>query len=158
MNRAEALKILRIDAEHDAHAVEQSYWSLVRRAQAQRDEHAALRDIDRLNAAYAALAPQPEPMTVSSTRQMPRTPQVRAVAAGNDGLPEIVLAWVAREFDEVRHRWAGRLLEVGVLFASVTALALLALAAGANWLFALIVWIVAAIVVWSPWRESGGPD
>jgi len=158
MNRDDALKTLRLDAEHDAHAIEQSYWSLVRRAQSQDDEHKSQLEIDRLNAAYALLAPAPEPQLVTATRAPARAAtgaaSARTAPPQTDGVPEAILAWFAAEAHRVSLRWRGRVAEAGALFAAVVVLAILALAAGAPFGIVLMCAAIAAAIVWAPWRSA----
>ena len=72
MNRTEALKVLHLDEGSDSHAVETSYWTLVRHAQTRSpDETTAAREVERLNKAYAALTPTPSPMEMVRTSQKP---------------------------------------------------------------------------------------
>lgn len=164
MNRDDALKTLRLDAEHDAHAIEQSYWSLVRRAQSQDDEHRAQLEIERLNAAYALLAPAPEPQAVTAVRPSSGYAARNAAsvppAAPTDGIPEAIAAWFAAEAQRISLRWRGRVIEAGALFGVVVVLAVLALAAGAPFAIVLVCTAVAGAVVWAPWRSAGGisPD
>ena len=165
MNREDALKTLRLDAEHDAHAIEQSYWSLVRRAQSQDDEYKAQLEIGRLNAAYALLAPAPEPQAVTADRRTAAYTTGGATSphpalAMADGVPEAILAWFAAEAQRISVRWRGRIIEAVALFGAVMVLAVLALVAGAPFAIVLVCTAIAAAIVWAPWRtaEPISPD
>ena len=62
MNRTEALKTLRLDATADGHAVESAYWTpRPPRAASRRHDRSAWTEIERLNEAYGALAPERTP-------------------------------------------------------------------------------------------------
>ncbi len=159
MNRDDALKTLRLDAEHDAHSIEQSYWSLVRRAQSQDDEHKAQLEIERLNVAYALLAPAPEPQAVTAHRPAAAyapasVNSARPAVAMADGVPEAILAWLAAEGQRISMRWRGRVIEAGALFGAVIVLAVFALVAGAPFAIVLVCTAVAAAIVWAPWRNA----
>lgn len=151
MNRSQALKVLRLDAAHNSKAIEQSYWSLVRRAQT-RDEVSAQREIERLNEAYALLAPHGEPMDATARRSAAVTP---SPAAGNPAESSLdsLLAWLSAEASRIRSRWDGRLPEAILLASSAVALALLALVAGAHPVLAVLGVTASGVAIWAPWRD-----
>jgi hypothetical protein len=168
MNRAEALKVLRLDRDGDGKAVEQSYWSLVRRAQSRGDDPRAQREIERLNEAYAILAPAAEPLSATSARKTPR-PASPATANGGPArtvappppalfLADELLAWFGREAARVRARWSHRNPEIALIGGAGVVLTVLALAAGAPVAPVLISVATIAAALWSPWRRANTTD
>jgi hypothetical protein len=157
MNRTEALKALRLSATADGHAVEQAYWSLVRRAQAGKGA-SSQREIDRLNEAYAILAPEPEPMARTAgrhgavARQQP-VPPTTVVFPG-----DAVLDWFGDEALRVRRRWSGRNPEISIICGAGLVLVVMALMAGATVIPVLICVALIAAAVWAPWRRAGPPS
>jgi len=167
MNRAEALKVLRLDREGDGKAAEQSYWSLVRRAQSRGEDPRALREIERLNQAYALLVPAAEPQSATARRRAPASdapvtgvaPARTAAPAGSAlFFPDDILAWFGREAARVRARWHGRNPELALICGAGLVLTVLALAAGAPLVAVLICVAIIAAAVWSPWRSTTSPD
>jgi hypothetical protein len=159
VNRAEALKLLRLDSEHDAHAIEQSYWSLVRRAQT-RDEGRAAREIERLNEAYAMLAPHGEPMSATARRASSQVITVQrpsatvAPTAPAFFFPDEILAWFGREARRVRGRWAGRNPEIALIGGALVVLVGFAIKAGIDVVPLVVCVAVIVAAVWAPWRRS----
>jgi hypothetical protein len=167
MNRADALRVLHLDEGSDSHAVETSYWTLVRHAQTRSpDETTAAREVDELNRAYAALTPAPSRMEMVRKPPEPArvgrgVPATSAAGSGksSDNLIDAVLAWLAEEAARVRERWTGRNAEVALICGAVAALAVAALMAGASLLIVLACVAVVFVGVWSPWRnEPPGDD
>jgi hypothetical protein len=166
MNRAEALKVLHLDEGSDSHAVETSYWTLVRHAQTRSlDETTAAREVEELNQAYAALTPIPSPMEMVRTSQKParvvgaaRATMAAGSHVSNDNVVDAALAWLVEEAVRVRQRWAGRNAEVVLISGAVAALAVAALMANASLLIVLACVAVVFIGVWSPWRNAPPDD
>ena len=75
----------------------------------------------------------------------------RATETGpGDSLPQSL----ARLVDSVATRWRGHEPEIAILSATTLMLAVAALFAGADPLFTFMLAMVAAITIWSPWRQS----
>jgi hypothetical protein len=151
MERAEALKTLRLDATADGGRVESAYWQLVRQAQQQAaDDVAAQREIDHLNQARDVLAPKGAPPA-------PRRAAVRRAEsnAGDIGIAmlETVADWVWAEALRTRMRWPGRTAELAIIGGAAIVLMVLALGAGASawWTFAVVGVLLTSI--WAPWRK-----
>ncbi len=161
MNRAEALKVLRLDREGDGKAVEQSYWSLVRRAQSRGADPRAQSEIERLNAAYAILAPAAEPQAATSRRKSaaPAGSAVRTATPRAPAFffPDEILAWSGREAARVRARWHNRNPEVALISGAGLVLTVLALAAGAPIAPVLICVTIILAALWSPRRGAKSP-
>lgn len=162
MNRPQALQVLHLDDNSDSHAVETSYWTLVRHAQTRtQDEAAAAREIEELNAAYATLTPVPARMEmVRRSAQPARRPGTAAAATSaaprpsSDNVIDGILAWLGEEANRVRDRWAERNAEIALICGSVLAMAVFALAAGTGWFVVLACLAVVFVGVWSPWRNE----
>jgi hypothetical protein len=60
---------------------------------------------------------------------------------------------LARLVASVMARWQGHEPEIAILAATTLMLAIAAVFAGADLLFTLMVVLVAAVTVWSPWRQ-----
>ena len=158
MNRTEALKLLRLKGEGDGRAIEQSYWSLVRRAQSRAEDPRSQKEIERLNEAYALLSPAAEPQAVTASRAIarPSRPSANPVpAAPGFFFPDEVLAWFGREAARVRQRWAGRNAEIALIAGAALVTTVAALAAGASMLLVLVSTAVIVVGVWAPWRRTG---
>jgi hypothetical protein len=162
MNRTEALKVLHLDEGSDSHAVETSYWTLVRHAQTRSpDETTAAREVEELNRAYAALTPAPTRME-TVRKSSPSAGAGRAASAGtvarpgrsDDNIIDSTLTWLGEEAVRVRQRWAGRNAEVALICGAVAALAVAALMANASPLIVLACVVVVFVGVWSPWRDE----
>jgi hypothetical protein len=153
MNQAEALRVLRLDKASDGRAVEQSYWSLVHRAQSRGDDPRAQREIERLNEAYALLAPHAEPMAATKRRAPAAEAPTPSVRMSQGVLvPDAILGWLGRESGRVSARWSGRNPELALICGAGLVLVVLAVAAGSSILPVLICVAVIAGAVWSPWR------
>lgn len=144
MDRTEAFRTLRLDQSADGHMVEAAYWSLVRRAQARAKTDPEDREIDRLNAAYAALAPD--------GRGPAQPVQQRAQGTGIDFL-DWIADWFARQALLTRERWSGRNPEIAVIGGSVLVLMVLALGEGATAAGVFLCAGIISLAIWAPWRR-----
>ena len=106
MNRTEALKVLHLDEGSDGHAVETSYWTLVRHAQTRSpDETTAAREVEELNRAYAALTPTPSRDGDGAKARTGRAGRARAAStataarsgASDDNIIDGALTWLGEE-------------------------------------------------------------
>ncbi|HLB23762.1 MAG TPA: hypothetical protein VJP07_06685 [Dehalococcoidia bacterium] len=169
------MKVLRLHREGDGKAVEQSYWSLVRRAQSRGEDPRAQHEIERLNEAYAVLAPAAEPLTATSRRKAaparatgPAPARTTVPPAPAMFFPDEVIASFGREAARVRARWRSRRQvqnlvvcdnpELALICGAGLVLTVLALAAGAPLAPVLICGAVIAAALWSPWRSTGDAD
>lgn len=159
MTRTEALKVLRLSANADGHAIEQAYWSLVRRAQAGR-EGVSQRDIDRLNEAYALLAPEPAAMARTAVRQSVAGRETAAVRASRSRAEDFVFPgdaafeWIGAEAGRLRRRWSERNPEIAMISGAGLVLVVLALLGGVAMAPVLICLAVIVAGLWCPWRGS----
>jgi hypothetical protein len=148
MDRAQALKTLRLDGSADGRTVESAYWMLVRRAQRRAETDTdARREIELLNEAYGALAP---------AGRHPHRP-ASARSPGEGGAPAILDAfagWVATEARRTRVRWSGRNPEITVIGGAALALMATALAAGASVAATLALAALLFGAIWAPWRPA----
>jgi len=146
MDRAQALKTLRLDGSADGRTVESQYWNLVRQAQerAGRDPESEA-EIDRLNAAYGALAPD------ARTRAV-RPAQAAAVSSGAEWLDRFA-DWVAAEALRTRERWDGRNPEIALIGGGAGVLMVLAIGAGASLAATFVAAALVCAAIWSPWRR-----
>jgi hypothetical protein len=146
MDRAQALKTLRLDGSADGRTVESQYWNLVRQAQerAGRDPGSEA-EIDRLNAAYGTLAPD-------ARRGAARPAQPVAVSSGAQWL-DWFADWVSAEALRTRMRWAGRNPEVALIGGGAGVLMLLAIGAGASLPATFLAAGLVCAAIWSPWRR-----
>ncbi|MBI2723462.1 MAG: hypothetical protein HYX50_00225 [Chloroflexi bacterium] len=146
MDRAQALRTLRLDPSADGRTIESAYWNLVRRAQ-ERSEHdaTAAAEVDALNDAYGALAPERREMLVSKP-------------AGDGGTGFALLDgfadWLSLEAGRTRRRWANRNPEIAMLGAGGLILWVLAVSAGAAVLLSFAALLLMAAGIWAPWRRS----
>lgn len=131
MDRTEALKVLGLEPAADRQMIEESYWGLVSGARGRR----ASSEIDRLNEAYAILAP--------AKRQR-----------GRPWFPDGMLAWIGHESGRIRRRWRERNPEIVLILGATIALALFALVAGAGAAQVGIPLALVLLAAWSPWRRS----
>jgi hypothetical protein len=150
MDKAEAFRTLRLDQSADGRMVENAYWTLVRRAQAD-DDPAAAAEIDQLNQAYGVLSPDAMNYAAAQGAGAMRAP---VQGSSGVGLLDSAADWVNDEAQRVRRRWDGRNPEVGVIGGVTIFLMLLALTAGAPSLLVLISVLVIALVIWAPWRRA----
>jgi hypothetical protein len=162
VNRSEALQVLHLDEGCDSHAVETSYWTLVRHAQTRSpDETTAAREVEKLNRAYAALTPTPKRMEMArGSPPSERAGHAVTVTRGSgarsaeDNPLDAALQWLSTEAARVRARWSGRNAEIAVICGAVAALAVVGLMAGAPVLVVLLCLAVVFVGVWSPWRNE----
>lgn len=159
MTRTEALKVLRLSANADGHAIEQSYWSLVRRAQAGKGG-SDQRDIDRLNDAYSLLAPEPEEMARTAVRQSLASSHTVAVRRPQSPAEPVVFPgdaafdWIGAEAARVRQRWSGRNPEIAMISGAGIVLVVLSFIAGAAVVPVVICLAVIIAGLWAPWRRA----
>lgn len=149
MNRAQALKTLKLEPTADGHSVEEAYWQSVRSAQARAEtDEAARLEVEALNDAYASLAPQVEAM--KSARRLAST--TRRGSGGALSLDSIV-DWLAAEAGRTRRRWSRRNPEIAVAGVGAAVLAVLALDAGASLMVVGVTVLAVCAAIWSPWRR-----
>lgn len=149
MDRAEALETLRLDSSADGRTIESAYWNLVRRAQEQAvGDVTASEDVERLNEAYATLAPKGRRLAV--LRAAPEEP-----GTGGTGVPilDAFADWVSSEALRTRLRWPNRNPEVALMGGGAVVLMVLALGAGASVLSTFIAAGVVFLGIWAPWRR-----
>jgi hypothetical protein len=80
--------------------------------------------------------------------------RARRRRATETGLGEAMPRSLARLVDSVTARWRGHEPEIAILSATTLMLAVAAVFAGADLLFTFMLAMVAAITIWSPWRQS----
>lgn len=147
MDRTQALKTLRLDDSADGRTVESAYWNLVRRAQRRAEtDAAAQQEIDLLNEAYGALAPDGR----SAARP---APDGRAYNGSGLAILDAFADWVAAEALRTRVRWAGRNPEIAIIGGTALALMAVALAAGASVAATFVIAGLLFAAIWAPWRR-----
>ena len=150
--RADACRVLQVAPTADAEIVTQAYWHLARKYRADASTDRDSREhLDKLNDAYRLLQPKPEAPPQAS--KAPGAQQARS-ADPQASLAEELTTWLRGVIEQTRERWKGHVQEIGVLTATTTLLAFLALSAGANPLWTVFVATVAAITIWAPWRRA----
>jgi len=77
----------------------------------------------------------------------------RASRAAETPMGDAVGRYLARLVASVAARWRGHEPEIAVLATTTFILAVAAAFAGADLLFTLLVTLVAAVTIWSPWRQ-----
>jgi hypothetical protein len=143
MERAEAFHTLRLDPSADGKMVEHAYWTLVRQVQGMGDTNGhPAHDIERLNEAYAALAPD-------ARRYVP----ARSVSAQGGEFVDHVAEWLATEALRTRVRWSARNPEIAVIGGVMLVLMVLALSAGASILATFVAVALGFAAIWAPWRR-----
>lgn len=145
MTKREACKVLHLAPSADAEIITQTYWHLARKVQAEPESEENRRRLDELNEAYYALHPAPQKALVREAAPQPAEP-------GKDLAAEL-LAWFRQVVDQTILRWRGRVPEITALTITTLVLALLALSAGASWLWTLLAAGAALVTVWAPWRK-----
>jgi len=76
----------------------------------------------------------------------------RASRAAETQLGEAIRRSVSRLVASVAARWRGHEPEIAILATTTLILAVAAIFAGADLLFTVLVVVVAAVTIWSPWR------
>jgi hypothetical protein len=148
MERAEAYKTLRLDQSADAQMVEKAYWTLVRQAQGRAGRsNDAGHEIDRLNDAYATLAPEDLPLQ-----------PMRASGAPAVSLVDNVADWMAHQALMTRRRWSRRNPEIALIGGATVVLMVLALGAGASLFATFIATALVCVAIWAPWRRVPRDD
>lgn len=146
MNRAQALKTLRLDTAADGRTVESAYWNLVRRAQQHAERNPEARaEIELLNEAYGALSP-------GARRYAPKE-AARTEATSGFGPLDAFADWVSSEALRTRMRWPRRNPEIAIIGGAAVVLMVLALGAGASVAATFIVMGVLCVAIWAPWRS-----
>jgi hypothetical protein len=144
MERTEAFRILRLDPSADGKMVESAYWALVRQARSNSSPNGdAAVEIDRLNAAYSALAPDARMYAPS-----------RTVSAQGGEFLDHVADWLAREAVRTRRRWPTRNPEIALIGGVMLVLMVLALSAGASVLAVFLAAGLGFAGIWAPWRSA----
>jgi hypothetical protein len=143
--RAEACRVLQVAPTADDDLITQAYWHLARKhwANAGFDPEARKR-LEEVNKAYVVLNPnQPvPPLSLELPPLRDEPPLVREFAV-----------WFRRLVEQTKARWLGRVPEIATLTVTTAILAFLALAAGAEMLWTLVVTVAALVTVWAPWRR-----
>lgn len=148
MNKREAYKVLCVAPSADARMVEQAYWHLAHKYQAELNHDGQAKErLKELNEAYSVLTAHGEAPPVQLVKpQPPPTPA--------PPLAEVVVAWAGQLAASTAARWAGHAVEIAVLTACLLVLAGLALLDGASLIWTFVVLAVALVTIWSPWRRA----
>lgn len=146
LTRAEACKALQVAPTADEELIMQAYWHQARkvRALASRDPEARAQ-LDELNRAYLVLNP--------ARTDAPLADEAPPHRDGSPRLGEEVIASLRKIVDVTRSRWPQHIREVTTLMVTTAILTYLALSAGADPPWTMLVAAVAAVTIWSPWRR-----
>jgi hypothetical protein len=148
MERRQALETLRLDGSADGRTVESAYWNLVRRAQQRgQDDLAAQAEIEGLNEAYGALAPDRPPMTARAR------PPASASAVSGIAILDWFADWVSGEAQRTRLRWPHRNPEIVLIGGAAVVLMVLAIGAGAPLGATFAAAAIVCVGIWAPWRK-----
>ncbi len=144
LSKAEACKALQVAPTADEELITQAYWHQARkvRALAARDPEARA-ELDKLNRAFLVLNP--------ARTEAPLTDE--APPASSSPMTSEVVASVRRLIDQVKARWPNHVPEVTTLVVTTAILTYLALSAGADPIWTIIVAGAATIAIWAPWRR-----
>ena len=145
LSKAEACKALQVAPTADEELITQAYWHQARKVRllAARDPEARA-ELDKLNRAFLVL--NPARTEAPLTDEAPPPPTTGPFA--NE-----VVASVRRLVDQTKARWPNHVPEVTTLVATTAILTYLALSAGAEPIWTLIVAGAAAVAIWAPWRR-----
>lgn len=145
LTKAEACKALQVAPTADEELILQAYWHQARKVRvlASRDPEARAQ-LDELNRAYLVLNP--------ARTEAPLTDEAPP-ASGTPRLGEEVIASLRRVIDETRSRWPQHVREVTTLMVTTAILTYLALSAGADPIWTILIAAVAAVTIWAPWRR-----
>ena len=146
LGKAEACKALQVAPTADEELILQAYWHQARKVRvlASRDPEARAQ-LDELNRAYLVLNP--------ARTEAPLSDEAPPLTDGTQRLGEEVIASLRRIVDETRSRWPQHVREVTMLMVTTSILTYLALSAGADPLWTILVAAVAAVTIWAPWRR-----
>ncbi len=144
LSKAEACKALQVAPTADEELITQAYWHQARKVRllAARDPEARA-ELDRLNRAFLVLNP--------ARTEAPLTDEAPPPTTGP--FANEVVASVRRLVDQTKARWPNHVPEVTTLVATTAILTYLALSAGAEPIWTLIVAGAAAVAIWAPWRR-----
>ena len=144
LSKVEACKALQVAPTADEELITQAYWHQARKVRllAARDPEARA-ELDKLNRAFLVLNPArtEAPLTGEAPPQ-PTSPFTNEVVAS-----------VRRLVDQTKARWPNHVPEVTTLVVTTALLTYLALSAGSQPLWTLIVAGGAAVAIWAPWRR-----
>ena len=145
LTKAEACKALQVAPTADEELITQAYWHQARkvRALAARDPEAR-RELDKLNRAFLVL--NPARTEAPLTDEAPPAPHTTPFA-------EEVVASLRRLVEQTRARWPNHVPEITTLMVTTAILTYLALSAGAQPVWTLIVAGAATLAIWAPWRR-----
>ncbi len=146
LDKAEACKALQVAPTADEELILQAYWHQARKVRvlASRDPEARAQ-LDELNRAYLVLNP--------ARTEAPLADEAPPPAEDTPRLGEEVITSLRKIIDETRSRWPQHVREVTTLMVTTAVLTYLALSAGADPLWTILVAAVAAIAIWAPWRR-----
>ena len=144
LSKAEACKALQVAPTADEELITQAYWHQARKVRllAARDPDARA-ELDKLNRAFLVLNP--------ARTEAPLTDEAPPPAAGPFATE--VVSSIRHLVDQTKARWPNHVPEVTTLVATTAILTYLALSAGAEPIWTLIVAGAAAIAIWAPWRR-----
>ena len=144
LSKAEACKALQVAPTADEELITQAYWHQARKVRllAARDPEARA-ELDKLNRAFLVLNP--------ARAEAPLTGEAPPATTGPFATE--VVASVRRVVDQTKARWPNHIPEVTTLVATTAILTYLALSAGAEPIWTLIVAGAAAVAIWAPWRR-----
>lgn len=147
MERAEALDMLRIAPDAVGDEISDAYWRRARKLQHRAgDDLDAKTELERLNAAYTALAPK-------GVQKMPRAIAPSASTRAGVAVLDVLANWVADEALRTRQRWTGRNPEIALMGGAALVLIVLAIGAGASLIGTFGAAIVLCAAIWAPWRR-----
>ncbi len=145
LSKAEACKALQVAPTADEELITKAYWHQARkvRALAARDPEARA-ELDKLNRAFLVLNPARTEAPLTGEAPPP---------TGAGPLTNEVVASVRRLVDQTKARWPNHVPEVTTLVVTTAILTYLALSAGADPIWTIIVAGAATIAIWAPWRR-----
>ena len=146
LTKAEACKALQVAPTADEELILQAYWHQARKVRvlASRDPEARAQ-LDELNRAYLVLNP--------ARTEAPLTDEAPPLVNGTPRLGEEVITALRKIIDETHSRWPQHVREVTTLMVTTAILTYLALSAGADPTWTILIAAVAAVTIWAPWRK-----
>ncbi len=146
LTKAEACKALQVAPTADEELITQAYWHQARKVRvlAAKDPEARA-ELDKLNRAFLVLNPARTEAPLAG--DIPQRSHASPLA--NE-----FLAWLRRIVDQIKARWPEHVPEVTTLVITIALLTYIALSAGAQPIWTLMVAGAAALAIWAPWRHS----